>query len=329
MAVKSRKNLYGKPGNAAINAHLHSSLQHEYSAWNGFHGVLISELAAALQSQLDRTFGDRYAVDVTQALQIRDDEPNESGASTGKRRAFVPDLSIVQTSPPHQPTTAHRPLALPEATLVLSALETIYENEYLTALAIRELIDGELGAQITWIEILSDANKVGGSGYKQYREKRAATIAKGISLIEVDLLHETTSPIQGIPSYRRQESGATAYYIAVTDMRAEVSEELRNRTHIFTFGVDEAIPQIYIPLKRKDWIPFDFGACYEATYERFPGITRRVDYEQLPPEIDTYSSEDQKRILKRQRLIMNAVERGVALDDNMDNNIFASGEEHS
>lgn len=268
MAVRARKNLYGAPNSPAINAHLHSILQNESGGWTGFHGSLIQELGKSIQAQLDEDYPGRYVVDPTKSMQIRD----SSDDAENENRHVVPDAVIFEVAPGRFSTTP-KP-QLPAPTLTLRALDTVRENEYLTALSIREIAGGQLGESVTWIEVLSEANKAGGSGYKQYREKRAAAIAQGKSLIEFDFLHESSSPIGGVPSYRRGQPGATAYLIAVTDMRPLDDPTQRNKTHIYGFGVDELIPAIYIPLRGNEAVRFEPGAAYDEAFTSFPVTTQ-------------------------------------------------------
>ncbi len=298
LVVRSRFNLYGEPGYPAINAHLHSILQHEPGGWSGFHGSLIQELGKGIQAQLDRDYPGRYVVDPTKAMQIRDSTTDESDT-----RNFVPDAVVFEIAPGRP--AAKTEGAIPAPTLTLRALDTVRENEYLTALDIREIVHGQLGESITWIEVLSEANKVGGSGYKQYREKRAAAIAQGKSLVEFDFLHESSSPIGGVPSYRRGQPGATAYSIAVTDMRPLDDPARRNKTHIYGFGVDEPIPPIYIPLSGNEAVHFEPGLAYNQSFMSFPAFSLRVDYDQWPPHFESYQRYDRQRLALRRWLILN------------------------
>jgi hypothetical protein len=284
--IKTRENLYGTPDKPAINAHLHSQLQRAFGAWEGFHTVFIPYLGEAIQDELDRVFPGQYVVDFTKSMQLR------TGYSPEAYQRFTPDLSLKGTSTARAPAA----LAVPEPTLTLDISETINLDDTLTAIEIRQM---KQDRTFTWIEILSAANKVAGSGYPQYRNKRTTTIGAGVSLIEIDFLHETSSPIPGVPSYPKGEKGATAYSMAVTDTRPDADESLRWHTLVYGFGVDQPIPTIYVPLDGYDLIELQIGVVYNRVYSKFPTFWERVDYRQPPPNLQTYTPEDQAAIMAR------------------------------
>jgi hypothetical protein len=292
MAIQSRKNLYGN----AINAHLHSIFQNK-GGWRGFHTTLLTETGRNLQIVLNDMYGERYAVDVEESMQIQDEQE-----SPPKRRYYLPDASIREMS---SGAGFVGEAVLEEAPiLTIPALETIPESEYYAALSIRTIENDELGESITWLELLSPANKVGGSGYSEYTKKRAVAIANRKSLVEFDFLHETTSPIEGVPSYPHRENGATPYSIAVTDMRDLPDTSLRDQTRVYGFFVDAPIRTITVPLKGTDSVMFNMMDSYNRTYESFLSFSRRVDYEKFPPNFDSYSIDDQERIIRRRRAII-------------------------
>ncbi|MDZ4765980.1 MAG: DUF4058 family protein [Chloroflexota bacterium] len=289
--IQSRQNLYGTPDKPAINAHLHSVLQNKYSGWESFHGSLIQEFGAAIQAQLDVVYPNRYAVEPTLSLQLRD-----HASERPKKRSFVPDASIFERQ---RPSVGAAAITIPEPTLNLDGFDTILEEDYLTAMQIFVSGDVDFGDSVTWIEILSAVNKVGGSGYAQYRQKRAAALRQGKSLVEFDFLHETESPIISVPSYPDREPGATAYYAAITDKRSQAELTFKDRTLVYGFGVDVSMPTVYVPLKDADLIRFNFGAAYNAAFSRFAAFGDRVDYRQLPPNIESYTPDDQAAIRAR------------------------------
>ena len=66
-----------------------------------------------------------------------------------------------------------------------------------------------------------------------------------------------------------------------------------------TYGchVDQVLPTVEIPLSNDDVFTLDFGSVYNQTYESLKAFSYRVDYDQVPDKFDSYSPEDQKRIL--------------------------------
>jgi hypothetical protein len=286
MTIQSRSNFY-----TGINAHLHSSLQHEFGGWEGFHGSHIIHITETIDAQLPPG----YLVQPEKSLQIREYHPTTGEkVSLQKKRRPRPDLTIYQTNPSAgQITIASQAAFTP--TLTLTASEAIeYDPDiYLTAVVIREVLgDGVLGKPVTWIELLSPTNKVG-EGFLQYREKRISALEAGIVLVEMDYLHETRSPIQRLPSYPDYEAGAYPYSIIVTDPRPSLQ---MGQMKVYGFRVDDPIPVVAIPLANEDVITLDFGAIYRRTYSSIGAYSYRVDYEQMPIHFEAYSPDDQARI---------------------------------
>jgi hypothetical protein len=175
------------------------------------------------------------------------------------------------------------------------------DEAYYTAILIYAVADDEsLGRPITRIELLSPTNK-DGDGYLQYREKRGAALRIGVGLVEIDYLHETDSPIKGVPSYRRRQPGSFDYTITVSNPKPSLEVGL---AETFGFSVDAVIPPINIPLAGEETLPLDFGAVYNQTFASLSAYSHRVDYEQLPENFQTYSEADQKRIREVMRRVV-------------------------
>lgn len=302
MPIHSRTNQY-----LGINAHLNSRLQGEFGTWGIFHSSHITDLARAIDAKLPPG----YVVEPEKGLQIVEFHPDTGEAVRVRRRK--PDLTIYDTD-----LAARRSggalAATTAPTLTLSALEAIDENPelYYPALAIREVeVDGEIGRAVTWIELLSPTNKSSEPGFLQYSEKRISTLRSHVSLVEIDYLHETLSPIPTLPSYPDRERGAYPYTVVVTDPRPTLQE---GRMNVYGFGVDEAMPVVPIPLAGEEAIALDFGAVYHQTFASLRSFSLRVDYEQLPDRFETYHEADQARIRARMAAVQEAVRRGLALE---------------
>jgi hypothetical protein len=229
-----------------------------------------------------------YLVDNEQSLQIREYHPD-----TGERlRRPEPDLTLYSSQLQSLGTTASG-AALP--TLTKPVWETIELNEdlYYIAAVIYKIMDNELlGRPVTRIELLSPTNKPPGDGYLQYIEKRYAALKSGLRMVEIDYLHETHSPIKGVPSYPQQPD-SFPYSIVVSDPNPSLKEGLAK---IYGFHVDEPIPTVEIPLLGTDSFSVDFNAVYQLTYRTNTAYGHRVDYAELPPRFETYSAADQERI---------------------------------
>jgi hypothetical protein len=294
MTIHLRQNQY-----LGVNAHLHSALQNEPGGWKVFHSAHINDLARAIDAKLPPG----YEVALEKSLQIVEYHP-DTGVRV--RRRPEPDVTIYEVDPSARSAiSSFGSAAVP--TLILPAIETVEHDEelYLTSVLIYGANESERKA-VTRIELLSPTNKPPGDGYLQYREKRNATLEAGTPLIEIDYLHETPSPIKGIPSYPDREAKSYPYYFAITDTRVSLEE---GETRVFAFAVDEAIRILDIPLAGDEILTLDLNPVYNQTFESLSYFSNRVDYEQQPVRFDTYSEADQQRIRARMAEVLQAHRR--------------------
>lgn len=287
MPLITRQNQY-----RGVNAHLHSFLQNnEVGAWVGFHHMHISKLAESLSAALFP----RYEVSVEESLQIHD-------VDSDRQRRVWPDILINQgdlTSP--LPSMAG---GLTAPTRTLPAVQTVMiDEETITYTAVR-ITDGETRRVVTHFELLSPTNKPPARGAAHYRVKREATLRQGIPMVEIDYLHETTSPIGGIPSYPRRDPAAFPYVIIVTDPRPSLEE---GTARVYGLRVDEPLPTIAVPLAGQETFILALDPLYQQTFEGLSSFFGRVDYETLPVAFETYDESDRTRI----RLRMAAVQQGA------------------
>jgi hypothetical protein len=285
MVIRTRNNLY-----RGVNAHLHSRLQNEPVAWEVFHSSHIIHLAEAIDAALPPG----YLVEPERSLQIREyDQATGERLTMRRAKRPRPDVTIYQreviTGEPEPSSLISVP------TLTLPAIETIERDDefYLTAIVVRQVDEGDLGKLVTWLELLSPTNKPPGEGYLQYREKRAAALEAGIVLVEIDYLHQTRSPVHGLPSYPDGEAGSFPYVIMVTNPKPSLQE---GQMQAHGFAVDAPIPTIHIPLAGEDFVRVDFGVVYNRTYQSLGAYSYRVDYEELPVAFQTYTPPDQQRV---------------------------------
>jgi hypothetical protein len=279
MALHLRKNQY-----RGVNAHLQSFFQN-HGGWTSFHGRYIIYLSNMISDRLPAG----YLVDAEQSLQIREFHPD-----TGERiRRPEPDVGIYERNPdaPKTPPASGESIA----TLTQPIIETLEFNEdlYHLALMVYEVVeDAVLGRPILRIEVLSPSNKPGGDGYTLYQEKRYMTLKSGLRLVEIDFLHETRSPVKGVPRYPRQPD-SHPYHITVSDPTPSFETGLAKT---YSFDVDQPIPIIALPLSNGNTIEIDWGGVYDQVFESLEAYSVRVDYEKLPDRFETYSPADQERI---------------------------------
>lgn len=160
------------------------------------------------------------------------------------------------------------------------------------AVQIRLIEVTKVGRAVACVELLSPPNKSGCSNYGDYRIKRFEYVRAGVSLIEIDLLHESPPLIAALPIYP-QEEDAHPYTIIKTDPRPT-----RSLTRAYGFDVGQPLPSIEIPLADNDSVIADFDQVYTDVFVPFR-FYRLVDYSELPERFETYSAADQQRIRAR------------------------------
>jgi len=300
MAIYSKKNQY-----MGVNAHANSWLQNTSGEWSPFHHDHITDLTRALNAMLPAGYEARSE----RSLQIKEVYPDDP--TQNRRRYPEPDVSIfdmVRSQPRSDtPSPAYAP------SLVFPLTDIIERDEETLAATIIYEIDesSELGRPITRIELLSPTNKSAGEGFKQYIDKRDATLYSGMPLIEIDYLHQQPPVINRMGRYP-QNLNAHPYLIIVSDPRPSIGE---GKGYLYAFNVDDPIPLIDIPLDHGEVVAgFDLGAVYNTTFRQSRTLIRVTDYEAPPLNLDSYSTDDQARIRDRQCMVKAMRESGHDLN---------------
>lgn len=284
----ARKNPY-----EGVNAHVQSYAQNnKFGAWKMWHGAYIDDIARALDAQLPPG----YEVGMITSLQIGEYHPD-----SGERiRRPEPDVTVYDVDPTLRSGVSKTSGQAP--TLELPAIRTLRMDDevYLTGIMIYRIVEEDERVPVTRIEVLSPTNKPPGDGYIQYAEKRDATLAQQMPLIEVDFLHESRPVPRHVPSYPDGQPESYPCSIYVTDTRAGLDI---GTTKVYGFNVDEAVPLIDIPLAGEEKLTFDFAPPYNRVYEQLSYFRNRVDYAKEPLGFETYSQADRERIRTRMAII--------------------------
>ena len=300
MPIHARKNQY-----LGVNAHLHSLLQRpgtdeNPSSWRGFHNQQITHLMEALNMHLP----EGYIAVNEQSLQIL----GEIDGGIPIRRKPIPDIAIYQQQ---AVTTGERASEHGQAVVTWETTlnETLVPDNTIDAVVIYAQGEHEYwGKPVTQIELLSPSNKPGGTNYESYSAKRNQTLLSGVTLIEIDYLHETLSPIVDFPIYP-QTSNSSPFYIAISTPHPKP----KGRVQAFGFRVDTPIPTLFVPLAEDQGIVFSFDDPYQTAYERGPWHVL-VDYEQLPANFESYDTLDRQRIQARMARVAQAVTEASNLE---------------
>lgn len=298
MAIRSRKNQY-----IGVNAHLMSYLQtpgreNQPSSWPGFHAQYITYLAEFLNRELPSG----YLAVPEQSLQIL----GEYDEGFSPHEKSIPDLTLFRQRAPSAPASG---VVLAPTWEILDDLAQP-EERFTAAIVIYEQSGVEpWGTPITRIELLSRSNKPGGANYRDYLKKRSAALRALMPLVEIDLLHESRSPVPRSPVYPFAER-SYPYSVTVSDPRYGGNVLVQ----AYGFSVDAPFRDFPLPLAGKDTLAFNAGAAYQRAFEAVPWYLV-VDYAELPVRFETYSADDQARIRDRMMAVQQAHARGASLED--------------
>lgn len=255
------------------------------SIYPAFHASHITHLSDFLNEQLPSG----YRAMGTQSLQVL---RSEDGSPFVPDKDFIPDVSIfknIETGSPQREADSQSGAA---PALVLTLAATLPREQTLLGVGIFKTGQHpELGEPIVRLELLSPSNKLPHTDAAAYIENRRKCFQAGTNLIEIDFLHETRSPIVGIPVYP-DDPNAQPYSIAV-------SRPEQNTLSFYPFGIQQEIPTLAIPLEGEKQLVFNFDAVYQHTFEKGRwGELPSIDYMQEPLRMHTYSQRDQTLILE-------------------------------
>jgi hypothetical protein len=130
-----------------------------------------------------------------------------------------------------------------------------------------EIRDAASGDVVTVLELLSPANKVPGTGRREYQEKRNRVLASRTHLVEIDLIR------RGEPLPMRLSNGSAG------DYRIVISRSFwRPHAEVLAFGLRDPIPDFPVPLRRRDPEPaVPLNQLLHDLYDR-AGYDLAVDY---------------------------------------------------
>jgi hypothetical protein len=276
MPIHAPQNLY--PG---VNAHLNSFLQQEGGGWESFHAEHIIDLRRVLAPALPEGY---YAV-AEKSLQIT---PTAWFTATSR-----PDITVLQQRRGLQSAVAPAQGASPTGVFPLGALLPDAEDD-LVGIMIYQQKAGKLpGKPITRIELLSPTNKPPHADHRAYAAKRQQTLQSGISLVEIDYLHQSPPASPLVRDYSGGQLESFPYNITVDIPQPTPAD---GRVEHYGVAVDAPLPIINVPLVEGQNAPLDLQVAYEQTFASGGFFDITVDYADDPPHLDRYQPQDQERI---------------------------------
>jgi hypothetical protein len=149
----------------------------------------------------------------------------------------------------------------------------------LTSVSIRAAKSREV---VTWVEILSPANKQRGPDRRSYLRKQADIFDSQASLIELDLLRSGARTWDE-PEFEGRLRTLTPPpdYLIVVNRAWERGRWLQLQA--FPLSVRDTLPCIPVPLRRGEAeLPLDVQAVFQLAYDAGPYRRGAVDYAQPP-----------------------------------------------
>lgn len=209
--------------------------------WPDFHNGLIAEI----RRPLARALPPGYVARLEERIEL-------VGVDEADVDWFRSDVLIARRP---GPAGEAAPEAASVATLEPQVMEVFHpapDAMRLTWIAIRNLPDLDL---VTVIEVLSPTNK-SGTGGALYLEKRRDLHARGINLVEIDLL------LGGVPLPMKPRLSPGRYFAIVS--RGDRLPEAR----VYAWTVRDPLPTVAIPLRAPDPdVKLDLAPLARAVYD--------------------------------------------------------------
>ncbi|MEQ8672375.1 MAG: DUF4058 family protein [Aggregatilineales bacterium] len=270
-----------------INAHLNSALLQPDGGWEMFHAAHIIQL----QQTLDATLPENYYAAPEKSLQVTVQQQDDTFSMR-----TIPDISIYQTTLEKKSTPTAN-VTTPTAILPLADTFLIDEEIEPNAVAIYQFDGGNLpGKLVTRIELLSTANKPGGSHYKRYMQRRRETLFSKVNLVEIDYLHHTAPLLSQIPNYPKRAPHATPYYVFVSNPEPSIKMGDMGEMAFYAIQVDEPLPRFLLPLIETENIVVDLQAVYSNTINSGRVFRLLANHERPLALAERYTQADQQRI---------------------------------
>lgn len=226
------------------------------AVWEDFHITLI----VAMRAEINAVLPQGYVASADRHVWIEDPESGDVGLRD-------PDVFISRTKAKGRIKKSRRAVAVAEPHTITLPRQAHKGKPFL------KITDSRERRVVTAIELLSPANKAPGNDRDSYLEKREEYFGAGINLVEINLLRKGRCPPLGQPS-----SGD--YYILVCKARD------LPKADIWRFSVRQPFPDVFVPLRSSESIPFNLRRSVDRTYEE-ARYDVEIDYAKPPfPRLD-------------------------------------------
>lgn len=242
--------------------------------WPDFQDSFAGEIRAVLNAALPPPYYAR--LQMRPEVGVVDDQSGET-----YRRRVVPDVTVVEsgrTRTGDASTTAVLP-----RTEISEHLKITVPDQGGRHLSVEVRDPRRRHRLITFIEIVSPANKTAGADRDSYLEKHAEVFASDASLIEIDLLRggQRLLPNPLVKRKLTKLKPAPDYLVLVN--RGWTRGEGAGEWDVFSISVRQMLPVIAVPLQVNEReVPLDLQHVFNRAYDNGPYRRGAIDYDSPP-----------------------------------------------
>ena len=239
--------------------------------WPDLHDSFASEIRAYLNQTLPPPYYAR--LEMRPEIGVVDDD---NGAVY--RRAIVPDVSVVDANRVVEVAGAGLAVAGPR-TEISPYIEVIVPDELARHLSV-EVRDSRRGHRlVTFIEVLSPANKTPGPDRRSYLKKHQEVFESDASLIEIDLLRagQRTLPNLHLEDEIANQRPRADYLVLVNTGWSRLSGP--GAWRLFPVSLRTVLPVVPVPLREGEpEVPLDLQHVFRRAYDSGPYRRGAIDY---------------------------------------------------
>lgn len=244
--------------------------------WPDFHDRFASEMSAVLNATLPAPYYAR--LQMRPEIGVVDDD-----AGTVYRRRVIPDVTVVESKRGGVGGGVGLAMAAMPRTGISDYLELIVPDAGGRHLSVEICDPRRRHRLITFIEIVSPANKMPGDDRRSYLEKHNDVFGSDASLIEIDLLRGGRRLLPNVLVERKlSELEPPPDYLVLANAAWTRGEGL-GAWRVFPVPLRQMLPVVAVPLRAGEpEIPLDLQYVFNRAYDAGPYRRGAIDYE-LPP----------------------------------------------